>query len=93
MLSVYAMFWGAAGTMGVCPPGYLASLPANRAVHGSQRHKIHSVRICGLVDLLGKGVAACIMGAESQERRSIRSRGNLAILCPNASDDCYGAVI
>ena len=46
MLSVYAMFWGAAGTMGVCPPGYLASLPANRAVHGSQRHKIHSVTIC-----------------------------------------------
>ena len=56
MLSVYAMFWGAAGTMGVCPPGYLASLPANRAVHGSERHKIHSVRICGLVDLLGRGV-------------------------------------
>jgi len=49
------MFRGAAGTMGVCPPGYLASLPANRAVHGSQRHKIHSVRICGLVDLLDLG--------------------------------------
>ena len=49
------MFRGAAGTMGVCPPGYLASLPANRAVHGSQRYKIHSVRICGLVDLLGRG--------------------------------------
>ncbi len=35
--------------------------------------------------------ASCIFVLLYYERRSIRSRGNLAILCPNASDDCLAA--
>ena len=37
--------------------------------------------------------ALVLMDLLSQERRSIRPRGNLAILCPNASDDCLAAAV
>ena len=51
------MLWGAAATTGVCPPGYLASRTANRAgLHFPDvRIYMYSGRMCGLMDLLGRG--------------------------------------
>ena len=48
---------GRCGHHGRLSAGLLGEPPANRAVHGSQRHKIHSVRICRQLDLLGRGAS------------------------------------